>query len=164
MCFLFNVYYSCNILYNIHWNWRKQFFNSSFFLNLKFYKIIITFVKNNNIEHHSDSCRNPRRSVQWLEDMRQRVVQLLSDGTNERRDHLLEEQRRRDARLRSALEQNQLPTYERAVNFDVTYQNLRSFNVSCIHYRAVHFFEERLSNRIDGNSFGNCCFMADMYT
>ena len=39
----------------------------------------------------------------------------------------------------------------------ITYQNLGHFDVACFNCWALHFPEERVSNRIIWNSFGDCC-------
>lgn len=37
------------------------------------------------------------------------------------------------------------------------YHALGPFEILCIHCGALHFAEERVSNRINRNSFGDCC-------
>ncbi|GBP81470.1 hypothetical protein EVAR_86151_1 [Eumeta japonica] len=94
---------------------------------------------------------------QRLEDLRLRASHRVATESDAQREHRLEEQRRRDIRCRRALESNYLPTYKCAVNADQLYHALGSFEVLCIHCGALHFPEERDSNRINRNSFSDCC-------
>ncbi|GBP88596.1 hypothetical protein EVAR_25095_1 [Eumeta japonica] len=94
---------------------------------------------------------------QRLEDLRLRASHRVATESDAQREHRLEEQRRRDIRRRRALESNYLPTYKCAVNADQLYHALGSFEVLCIHCGALHFPEERVSNRINRNSFSDCC-------
>lgn len=50
-----------------------------------------------------------------------------------------------------------MPTYKCAVTAAVQYHALGPFEILCIHCGALHFAEERVSNRINRNSFGDCC-------
>ena len=68
----------------------------------------------------------------------------------------MEEQRCYNSRRRKALESNRPKTYKSAEEGEVN-QNLGHFDVACFHYGALHFPQERVSNRINFNSFGDCC-------
>ena len=103
------------------------------------------------------ACESAEQREQRLEDLRQRASQRVAYETNEQREHRLEEQRRREARRRRDLEMNHLPTYKCAVSADVSYYTLGPFEILCIHCGALHFPEERVSNRVNINSFGDCC-------
>mgnify|MGYP005983845127 FL=1 len=103
------------------------------------------------------ASEDPEEHEQRLEDLRQRASQRVANETNEQREHRLEEQRRREARRRRDLEMNHLPTYKCAVSADVSYYTLGPFEILCIHCGGLHFPEERVSNRVNINSFGDCC-------
>ncbi|GBP31298.1 hypothetical protein EVAR_31423_1 [Eumeta japonica] len=105
-----------------------------------------------NLASESNEVREQR-----LEDLRLRASHRVATGSDAQREHRLEEQRRRDIRRRRAIESNYLPTYKCTVNADQLYHALGSFEVLCIHCGALHFPEERVSNRINRNSFSDCC-------
>ncbi|XP_055860289.1 uncharacterized protein LOC129921730 [Biomphalaria glabrata] len=92
-----------------------------------------------------------------LEEMRQRATLRLSAETKIKEDQRLEEQRRRDARRRAALEKTKVQTYKSAVNSSVNYRSLGPFTITCIHCQAIHFPEERVGNKVNRDSFGDCC-------
>lgn len=104
------------------------------------------------------ATENDEQRDQRLQDLRQRAAQRVANENEEQRKHRLEEQRCRDGRRRRALELNNcLPTYKCAVTAAVQYHALGPFEILCIHCGALHFTEERVSNRINRNSFGDCC-------
>ena len=100
---------------------------------------------------------SPEQRAQRLLIIRLRASQRRAEENEERRQQRLEEQRRRNERRQRALLLNPLRTYKLAVTSDVSNHTLGNFNVACLHCGALHFPEERVSNRTHRNSFGDCC-------
>ena len=95
---------------------------------------------------------------QRLENLRIHAAEIRSQENNERREFCLAEQRRRNFRRHQALQNNTLATFKLAMTTDFTYYKLGDFNVPCCHCKALHFPEERVSNRQNLlNFFGDCC-------
>ena len=94
---------------------------------------------------------------QRLQDMRQRASQRRVEATLDRQTQRLEEDRRRYARRLEALRRSRLSTYKIATTTDNFYKSLQPFNVKCIHCKALHFPEEKVSNRTHRDFFDDCC-------
>lgn len=100
---------------------------------------------------------SPEQRDQRLTVARLRESQRRAEENEERRQQRLEEQRRRNDRRQRALLLNNLRTYKLAVTSDVSTHTLGNFSIACGHCGALHFPEERVSNRTDNDSFGDCC-------
>lgn len=94
---------------------------------------------------------------QRLQDLRERNHLRRSLEEEDNRVQRLVDQRHRTANNRRDEQLYRPLSYKAAASNIVEYNKLGPFNVQCIHCGALHFPEERVQNRVNPNSFGDCC-------